>query len=218
MAREQLVEMKERLFEKYKDNPAFVSDLENVMGCINERLSQTTCGEYQTEKDAEEAFDSMINHEYFINEKEVVGRRLFDDKPTENDGQRVRIDRVLHPTRKAVASGWVYGPVAVEVKKSSMAFGPILAQALEYRQSVFFSKVLNNTRFLPLVFAVFPSFGITHDLQSLQHSQIILSCHIDRNRLRFGLNGINAVDISSTGISIGGFIPTTKKGHRGREK
>jgi len=218
MAREQLLEMKDRLFEKYKNNPAFISDLENVMGCINERISQTTCGEYKTEKDAETAFDSSINKEYFINEKEVVGRRLFDDKPTDQDGQRVRIDRVLHPTLKAVEAGWIYGPIAVEIKKSSMAFGPILTQTLEYRQSVFLSKVLNNTRILPLVFAVFPSSNITNDLHSLQSSQIILSCNIDRNRLRFGLSGINAIDISATGITIGGFIPTTKKGHRGREK
>ena len=220
MTKDELKQYLQTLSDRHGNNPALKSELELISSTLTAIVdsNQTTCGDYETEKDAEYAFDERINPDFFVMEKEVVGRRLFDDKPTDSDGQRVRIDRLLHPTLKAVCAGWKYGPIAVEIKKSNMAFGPILSQVMEYRQSVFFSRVLNNTRILPLIFAVFPSESIKRDLQSLQHAQAILSCHTINGGLRFGLNGITAVSISTSGVSIGGFEMTTKKGHRGREK
>jgi len=220
MTKDELTLYLKKLSDRHGNNPELQDELSNISSCLNSivELQQTTCGDYETEKDAEYAFDSMVNRNYFVVEKEVPGRRLFDDKATDVDGQRVRIDRLLHPTSSAVGAGWKYGPIAVEIKKSKMAFGPILSQVIEYRQSVFLSRVLNNTRVLPTIFAVFPSQRITHDLQSLQHAQAVLSCHTIKDGLRFGLNGLTAVDMSTSGLRIGGFELTTKKGHRGREK
>ncbi len=216
-------EMLDKLAEKYQDDPMW----REVSFALKDSIrKQTTCGEFKSETDACAAFDGLINPDFFYVENEVVGRRLFDDKPVDSDqGQGVRIDRLLFPTQKAFNAGWIYGPIAVEIKKSNMAIGPILSQILEYRQSVFISKRLRNTRIMPLVFAIFPAQHISHDLQSLQENQIILSCHSKKiypdngQMLRIDTFGRMVLEIMSNGLNVGpSFKPNIRKGHRGREK
>jgi len=218
-------EMWKSLRDEYEGkNPELADAWRLVNVALNDKIGKpqhTTVGEYTTEKEAENAFDSSINTDLFFNEIEVKGRRLFDDKPKKEDTeQNVRIDRILHPKKEAVNAGWIWGPIAIEIKKSNMAIGPILSQILEYRQSIFISKILRNTRILPLVFAIFPAKDISSDLHSLQENQIILSCHLKYgNILRFGTFGRNALEISPHGMQVGGsFNPNSTKGHRGREK
>jgi len=220
-------EMFQKLSEKYYGDHEYERAWKEVdialTATIQER-KQLTCGNFKTEVDACKYFDSLVNQDYFYNEQEVRGRRLFDDKPTDSE-QMVRIDRILFPTSRAFDSGWKYGPIAVEVKKSNMAVGPIFSQVLEYRQSIFISKYFRNTRIMPLIFAIFPLKGIYHDLHSLQENQIILSCHPQRNYsgsgfgLKFGTSGSSALEIMPNCINIfTTFCPNTRKGHRGREK
>jgi len=184
-------------------------------------LGQVTYGDFKTEKEAEFFFDNNLSKKFFINEKEVPGRRLFDDKPvkTGSDGQNVRVDRIIHPTQFAIDAGWVNGPIAVEIKKSNMALGPIFAQVLEYRQSVFQSKYLGYVRLMPICFAIFPMYKITHDLHSISESQLILSCSKNYNGgLKFGTHGKTAFIVNDESLEVGKFSPTTRKGHRGHEK
>jgi len=184
-------------------------------------LGQVTAGNFKTEKEAEDCFDSSISSIFFYNEKEVPGRRLFDDKPVAvgSNGQNVRIDRIIHPTPEAIKNGWEYGPVAVEIKKSNMALGPIFAQVLEYRQSIFRSKYLGYTRIMPTCFAIFPMYKITHDLHSITESQLILSCSLAYGGgLKFGTHGKTAFIVNQDKWESGKFTPTTRKGHRSREK
>jgi len=188
---------------------------------MENKLGQTTYGEFKTEKEAEFFFDNNIPGKYFFNEKEVPGRRLFDDKPVKvgSDGQGVRVDRIIHPTQSAIDAGWVNGPIAVEIKKSNMALGPIFAQVLEYRQSVFLSKYLGYSRIMPICFAIFPMYKITHDLHSITESQLILSCSKNYNGgLKFGTHGKTALIATNNSFEVGKFSPTTRKGHRSREK
>jgi hypothetical protein len=214
-------EMLEKLAEKYQDDQSWLV----IKDALEKSISrQTTCGEYESEDAACIGFDALINKDYFINEHEVKGRRLFDDKPADCE-QKVRIDRVLFPTQRAFDAGWIHGPIAVEIKKSNMAVGPIFSQVLEYRQSIFISKLLRNTRIMPLVFAIFPVQNITRDLHSLQENQIILSCYPKKtwpdhgNMLRLDTYGKVALEIMPNDIRVGGsFRPNTRKGHRGREK
>jgi len=184
-------------------------------------LGQTTFKGFSTEKEAELFFDKNLPVKYFNNEKEVKGRRLFDDKPTaiDSDGQNVRIDRIIHPTSEAIIAGWKWGPIAVEIKKSDMALGPIFAQILEYRQSVFLSRFLGNSRIMPLIFAIFPMHRVTHDLHSMSESQLILSCHpAYGGGIQFGTSGKSAFIVKETCLEVGAFSPTIRKGHRGRKK
>lgn len=215
-----ICEMLDGLENKYKDDHRWIM-LKQLLDKAIDNNFQTTIGDYQEEKESSKHFDSLINPDFFYNEIEVRGRRLFDDKVKSDDSsQNVRIDRILHPTPKAFDSGWIWGPIAVEIKKSNMAIGPILAQILEYRQSVFLSKYLNNCRIMPIPFAIFPARGISHDLHSLQETQNILSCFYDsyNKSLKFNTYGKNALEINKDGISIGCWKANSTKGHRGHKK
>jgi len=181
--------------------------------------TQLTCGEFSLESDAERFFDSVVPEEYFVNEREVVGRRLFDDKPIYSGyEQKLRIDRILHPTDKAMGF-WKYGPIGIELKKSGVKMGPVFAQIIEQRQTLFLSKWLNNTRILPMLFAVFPAEPYTNDLHSIGISQSILCCAYDDRRrgLVFSNGNISRIlMISKNGIEVDDrWQPTTRKGHRG---
>lgn len=182
-------------------------------------LTQVTSGAFATEKETELFFDSKINSDFFVIEKEVSGRRLFDDKCIKRDAkqQTVRIDRILHPTRLCYKKGWHYGAIGVELKASSMALGGIFAQVLEQRQSIFCSKFLNNTRIMPSFFAIFPLDKIKGDLHSLLHTQLILACSYQKrnNAIRFSNGNFNILEIGSDICVNENYQPSTKKGHRG---
>jgi len=116
---------RERLKNLYSE-----SELKEVFNEVDAALESVerqhlTCGHYNTEKDAEVFFDAHINQKYFTVEREIKGRRLFDDKPVaENkNGNRqwCRIDRMLYPTASAIEAGWKNGPIGVEIKKNKKA-------------------------------------------------------------------------------------------------
>jgi len=184
--------------------------------------SQLTCGDFKTEKEAEMFFDKKINTSFFIIEPEVRGRRLFDDKPTkEQNGQDLRIDRIIHPTKKAIESGWTWGPIGIEIKKSNVTIGPVFAQVFEQRQSIFLSRYLMYTRISPMIFAIFPVEKLSHDLHSLSETQSILQCnwHNYKKALRICTSGKNILWIYADRIEVNkDWQPTTKKGHRGPVK
>jgi len=182
--------------------------------------SQCTSGNFKLEIDAERFFDSVINETYFFNEKQVVGRRLFDDKPInrEENGQNLIPDRILHPTQEAFKSGWKWGPIGVELKKSNIKLGPVFGQVLEQRQSVYLSKHLYYTRIMPLLFAIFPVEEIKHNLHSISMTQLILSCTYKQyNRvLKFSSGNVFVLSLGESGIETNpNWKPTTRKGHRG---
>ena len=187
-------------------------------------LGQKTCGNFQDEISAENFFDNKLqNNPYFINEKQVRGRRLVDLKPVlgGSNGQYLRIDSILHPTSLAVQAGWQWGPIGVEIKKSNMAIGPVLSQVFEQQQTVFQSKYLNRTRIIPIIFAVFPMNGISHDLHSIQENQLILSCHYHSycKELKFQTLSRNVLSIGQNNIDVSqNWKPSIRKGHRGRQK
>ena len=218
---------RKRLETIYSEKPEFKELMAGVFESIDSIIDGTvhvTCGQYETENESERHFDSLINPDFFINEKEVVGRRLFDDKPIDENGvgQRVRIDRILIPTEKAVEMGWKQGAIGVEIKKSRIAIGGVYAQIFEYRQSIFrLSGKMGFLRVMPMVFAVFPSHNVLRDLHSLQSSQIIASCRYRPydESLHFGTGSNGILDIFKDRIHVNKeWSPSVHKGHRGREK
>ena len=213
-----------RLRDKYQGDPDYEEDWNIVCAALQAskgNYGQTTCGNFIDEKESARCFDSIINPNFFINEKEVKGRRLFDEKPQESllmdEQQKVRIDRILHPTEETIKQGWTWGPIAVEIKKSNMALGPVYAQVLDYRQSVFRSSYLGYTRILPLIFAIFPVKAIYYDLQSISSTQIILQCNYNKydKSLKFGTSNSTAFELSNNNLIVNSnFSPSTKKGSR----
>ena len=184
--------------------------------------TQVTSGDFPNEKEAAAFFDSKINPKFFYNEKEVVGRRLFDDKSVARGTyeQILRIDRILHPTRLCFESGWKYGPIGIELKSSNIALGGAFSQILEQRQSIFRSGFLNNTRIIPLMFAIFPLEKVLGDVHSLLHTQLILACSYREytKTMRFSNGNMTVLDVGQDICVNGNWGPTTKKGHRGRQK
>ena len=90
-----------------------------------------TSGNYQTEKDACDAFDSAIEQsEAFRMWKEVAGE-MIHPLPN-NETQSYRIDRILVPMDKLLKAGWTKGLIGVEIKKSGIKAGPPLSQSLDY--------------------------------------------------------------------------------------
>jgi len=212
---DELNAMKQSLIDKYGHTEE-IAQLVTMLSNRNDS-QQLTCGNYEKEADAESAFDNAINSDFFVIEKEVEGRRLFDDKAVSVDGQRVRIDRVIHPTDKAVKSGWQHGPIGIEIKKSGVKLGPVFAQVLEYRQSIFLSRLLANTRIMPKFFSIFPTKSLQFDLHSIQNSQYILSCHINNwdKTIKFSTSNDNVLEFNAKIFEAKKFNPTLRKGHRG---
>ena len=187
-------------------------------------IQQTTCGDFVTEEEACNFFDIQLEGgKYFDVEKEVIGRRLVDFLPCPpgHSGQKIRIDRILHPTQYAIQNKWVWGPIGVEIKKSNMAIGPALAQVLEQRQTIFQSKKLGFARISILLHAIFPIRKLNQDLHSLCETQSVLICYYDsyRNWMKFCMPTRHILAVSKTHIEVSeSWKPTVKKGHRGRAK
>jgi hypothetical protein len=191
--------------------------------CFN--FGQTTCGEFKTEKEAEDFFDKRINADFFVIEKQVVGRRVFDDKPQDKsireNGQNLRPDRILYPTERAFNDGWIYGPIGVEIKKSNITVGPVFTQILEQRQALYYSRHLCGARIMPSLFAIFPARDIKFDIHSLSERQSIVSCrYCNFNKeMKFQTAGHSILSIGDDGIWVNPkWRPSTRKGHQGRQK
>lgn len=187
-------------------------------------LGQTTCNNFQTEKEAEQFFDSCVNSDFFVAEKQVKGRRIYDDKPQKADqqnGQNLKPDRILYPTKLAFDSGWKWGPIGVEIKKSDIKVGPVFTQVLEQRQALYYSKHLHGARIMPMIFAIFPTEQIKYDIHSISERQLIVSCRYnDKYRqLQFCTHSRNILSISEDGIWVNSsWMPSTSKGHQGPQK
>ena len=177
---------------------------------------------FENEIETESFFDSKINPVFFTIEKQVKGRRLFDDKCTDLacNGQNIKLDRILHPTAQVVKAGWRYGPVGVELKKSKIALGGVITQVLEQRQTLFLSRFLNNTRILPSIFAIFPVSTIKGDIHSLMNTQLILACSYRQwtDSIRFSNGNFNILEIGKDICINENWQPSTCKGHRGLQK
>lgn len=207
-------------------SPEVVKSLEDEH-CFSEQKGQTTCGEFADEKSAHDFFISFFAEcPYFKFEHEVTGRRLFDSLPVKPnaDVQSLRIDGILHPTGELFHAGWMHGPIGIEIKKTGIALGGVVAQIMEQRTTLFRSPYLNYTRLMPTIFSVFPSRGITHDLHSLFETQSILCCFFDKwsKSMKFGLPSKNVMSISrgpEWKLHIDKkWLPSSTKGHRGLQK
>ena len=198
-----------------------LKDLENVNESNLSSHGQFTCGYFSTEAIACEFFDKfMAGNQFFVPESEVQGRRLYDAQPIDPAAswQGLRIDRILHPTINAVQAGWQHGPIGVEIKKSGIKLGGVVAQVAEHRTTVFRSKLMNNTRIMPILFSIFPAERLLGDIASVCAQSNILTCCYNKyqNCLKFTSPSANCLEIFKDKIIISEkWKPSTRKGHRG---
>lgn len=96
----------------------------------------TTCGDYDTESDAERAFDdAVVRTKAFAIYRRVRGTYSYL-RPGQ-DPKRPEIDRILFPLPAFKRAGWPIGPVGAELKRSGKKIGPPLSQLLDYGRASF---------------------------------------------------------------------------------
>lgn len=146
--------------------------------------------------------------------REVKGR-LWAQHPTDQ-AKEVRVDLILSPRPRLMKAGWTHGMVGIECKRGGERLAPVVAQAADYRRSLFAlrdeseaGKPLRAWTWLPYVFVY--EFDLPGgDLESMMASAGIGVLHwaIDgpqRSRvLRFKVGGCSLLRIHENGdITVG---------------
>lgn len=93
-----------------------------------------TAGQWTDETSSCTALDAILDTIGGFNiYREVPGQYLQPrlGQPTSTP----RVDRVLIPRTKLLDSGWPYGPIAIECKRSHVNIGPVTAQLLDYSRA-----------------------------------------------------------------------------------
>jgi hypothetical protein len=126
------------------------------------------------------------------------------------DRKSVRVDLILAPQQKAFDHGWEHGQLAVECKRSGEKLAPAVAQARDYRSSVFALKTTGGN----LVAWVAPQFLFVYpfnlpggDLESLMASDGLGVVHWRRDYqhdseqkvLRFKVGGWRMLELYEDG-------------------
>jgi hypothetical protein len=101
-------------------------------------VAEKTSGDFGTEEEAKAYLDAelLTIKDLFKAFTEVPGRRLLIRPGQEKID--MRIDRILIPTAKASAMpGCPEGALGIEIKRSGYEAGKMIAQAQDYRESLF---------------------------------------------------------------------------------
>lgn len=91
---------------------------------------------YTTETESAAALDDRLQTADLFNVYTEVPGTLIQPRPGQVD-KGVRIDRILVPNNRLVGLGWRHGIIGVEIKRSDIAIGRPLAQAMDYTRSTF---------------------------------------------------------------------------------
>lgn len=154
---------------------------------------EITEGRWATEKESAAAFDLAVPADLFRVWHEVCGVLMHPrpgqgERPDdEDDGPvKVRIDRVLMPTRELQAKGWKYGVIGVELKKSGVKIGRPIAQAMDYGRAVWTIGPSRSRIWLDYVF-IWPMARLSGTLASICAQNRIGSAYADDHFVQFGL-------------------------------
>ena len=126
-----------------------------------------TCGNYQTEKEACDAFDDLFEvklSRWFSVFKEVTG--FYVVNPHGLGTPTCRIDRILIPKPPLIKEGWQFGAIGVECKHSNIKASKPLSQCIDYRGAAFRVGEAGMTIMLEQVF-LWPFLPPTGAIQSL---------------------------------------------------
>jgi hypothetical protein len=94
-----------------------------------------TTGEYADEQQGVAALDRLLEKADLWHIYPEVRGIVAQPRPEQAD-KTVRIDRVLVPNRRLIDLGWRHGTIGIEAKRSGVKIGPVIAQAMDYRRSV----------------------------------------------------------------------------------
>ena len=122
----------------------------------SDRRDVTGPMEFGDEKAAEAFLDAALERcAAFTVYKEVRGWYLHPRPGAEI--KQPRIDRLLVPSRDLIASGWGYGVIGIECKRSGIPLGRPVAQAIDYQRAAYPIADYGGLLVLPSWVFVFPA-------------------------------------------------------------
>ena len=146
-----------------------------------------TCGEYATEPDAVAALLSVVNPTHWHVLQEVHGWMLHPRIDTTGTG-RPRIDVLLQPKKLLIESGWRWGHVGIECKKSDVKLGRVISQLMDYTRCVW--ETPNGFNVMSRLNFIWPCDPVKNDLESVMvQDRIGVAClqhRLPRLRLSYG--------------------------------
>ena len=106
-------------------------------------FNQFTLGDFETEEESAAALDRQLDYLIEIDLaqrylREVVG--YYTQPRFGAELKQPRIDRIVMPSQKMIDLGWPHGPFGIEIKKSGMKLGPIIAQTQDYGRAIWSIK------------------------------------------------------------------------------
>jgi len=96
-----------------------------------------TCGPYNNEADAVNRLEKvLLKADIFTIYREVCGE--YEYRPHYKDSNKTpRIDFLLTPKKNLIDTGWPFGAIGIECKKSNVKIGKPLSQIMDYSTAVF---------------------------------------------------------------------------------
>jgi hypothetical protein len=184
-----------------------------------------TSGEFATEDIAFEAFDRFVeaaSHAFRVYH-EVRGEYFHPPPDTEDKG--AKIDRILVPLPAAEEAGWTNGFIGIEGKKSGHKIGPLVLQALNYKQCLFFPRESQTPpgkqppkfpfppkgMIVPSWVFIYPLENPHGDVESIMVNNRIGHAFISRDELLFMASATCGLSIKADGSVRGKFLPMGRK-------
>ena len=161
--------------------------------------AERTDGPFETESDAADYIDSLLDlaKDLFAVSKEGPGTLQYS-RPQQPKTD-MRIDRILHPRKKLLQSGWRFGVVGIEIKKSMHPAGPLVAQAQDYMRSAFTFESSGVSVVLNSIF-LFPAFAAGGGLASILAQNRIGFAGEHNGRLSLTLNNASLLRYEGDGV------------------
>ena len=180
------------------------------------QATHVTCGDFDTEVEAVQAFDELAPDDLFEVHSEVPGVLRWPLHGQKRNAG-VRIDRLLIPKPRALEQGWQHGIIGVECKRSGEKAGRSINQMLDYLRSTF----IVDGEWVQLGYAVlWPYLGPTGGpLESIFHGQRLGFAHpTDDGMAMRRTNAYGPFDLLSGstlfGYRAGEAVVSTKVGSR----
>jgi hypothetical protein len=157
-----------------------------------------TCGGYATEAEAVAALLSVVNPTHWHVLQEVHGWMLHPRMDTNGTG-RPRIDVLLQPKKSLIESGWRWGHVGIECKKSDTKLGRVISQAMDYTRCAW--ETPNGFNVMTRLVFVWPCDPVKNDLESVMVQHRIGVAHLQHRfpRLRLLYGGTVAYSDNGNG-------------------
>lgn len=127
---------------------------------------------FESEKDAEEAFDyAVMKSDCFRNYAQVAGRYIHVPH-YKTPADKAVIDRILLPNQRLIDAGFK-GAIGVEVKNSGMKVSALYSQMMDYMRCAW--RVESLAVVLDYVF-LFPSDKLSHGMASISDQNHLGTC------------------------------------------